>query len=185
MNNPSLAAQQNKDKDNSSPSRTTQPNPPQTSAGVEPALRSPDHARHCMSPMQQGSPERLAEHTRPPSRGAGHVVHHVSDTTWSRSQYKSCASPTTSFGCFPSRVCPPPSPPFPNPHWSSNRGHAERRGRSRLPPAALLGATCPITRKAPDAPEQVARKLATPLLVPLLVRRLMRPPPSPTEEQHQ
>ena len=35
MNNPSLAAQQNKDKDNSGHSRTTQPNPPQTSAGVE------------------------------------------------------------------------------------------------------------------------------------------------------
>ena len=161
MNNPSLAAQQNKDKDNSSPSRTTQPNPPQTSAGVEPALMSPDHARHCMSPMQQGSPERLAEHTRPPSRGAGHVVHHVSGhvvhhvsgTTWSRSQYKSCAPPTTSSGCDPRACAPPPplSPPFPNPHWSSNRGHAERRGRSRLPSAALLAATCLITRKAAAA----------------------------------
>ena len=157
MNNPSLAAQQNKDKDNSSPSRTTQPNPPRTSAGVEPALMSPDHARHCMSPILESN--RRTDHGRcecskdhQSDWPSTHARHHVSDTTWSRSQYKSCAPPTTSFGCFPSRVCPPPSPPFPNPHWSSNRGHAERRGRrSRLPSAALLAATCLITRKAAAA----------------------------------
>ena len=85
--------------------------------------------------------------------------------TWSRSQYKSCAFPTTSSGCNPRACATPPPLPFPNPHWSSNRGHTERRGRSRLLTLSSCRCSADPTRAATlaaRAPDRIFRRAPPP-----------------------